>query len=175
MSSFKHDNKPSGPLLREHLGEPLSGARAPLAPTQAPGHAAMLPALEFSVRYTLSEYISFMWQHCGYLIRRRRVGLVNTYWLLIKSTFMAALHFVLQGRGRRTYEFTIDTHGIVRSCGTGVTLIPWRDVAGTRQYSCGTMLVLERGTLPLPARCLDAAQAAALGAYAAMVRAAARA
>ena len=169
MSTFKHDNTAAGPLLREGPVHGLAGLGIP-RPDLAPAPA--VPAtLVFSVRYTLFEYTRFMWQHCGYLIRRRRVGFVSTHWLLLKSTFMAALHFVLQGRGQRTYEFTIDAHGIVRTCGTGVTLIPWRDVTAIRRYASGYMLVLARGTLPLPGRCLDAAQAAALDGYAATVKA----
>jgi hypothetical protein len=50
----------------------------------------------------------------------------------------------------------------VRSTGTGVTLIEWPDVVAVRGYSRGLMLVLQRGTLPIPFRCLDAGQLAVL-------------
>lgn len=131
-------------------------------------------SLQFPVRYSLAEYVSFTWQHCGFLIRRRRIGALATHWLCLKSTATAALHFVMQGRSRRTYEFTIDTHGLVRAAASGVTLVPWRDVSAIRQYSCGYMLVLSRGTLPIPFRCLTTAQRAAMDGFALLVRAAAR-
>jgi hypothetical protein len=133
-----------------------------------------LPALAFSVRYRLAEYVSFMWQHAGYLIRRRRIGWAATYYMLVKSTAGAALHFVAQGRARRTYDFTIDRHGIVRSTAGGVTLIGWEDVTAIRSYSRGYLMVLKRGTLPIPFRCLDREQSAALRGFAARVRAASR-
>ena len=64
-----------------------------------------------------------------------------------------------------------DEHGIVRSSGTGVTLVPWGDVSAVRSYSCGYMLVLKRGTLPIPFRCLSATQAGAMDCFAAALRA----
>ncbi len=121
-----------------------------------------LGELHFSVRYRLIEYASFMWQHSRKLIRRRRVGFPAGWYLLVKSTATSVLNFILLGRSRRTYEFTVDEHGIVRSSGTGVTLIEWADVTAVRVYSRGVMLVLKRGTLPIPSRCLTSAQLAAL-------------
>ncbi|WP_229425243.1 MULTISPECIES: YcxB family protein [unclassified Massilia] len=119
--------------------------------------SAGLGALHFFVRYSLREYIGFMWQHGGFLIRRRRIRWPASLYLRIKTTLSAAFHFVMLGRGRRTYEFTIDEHGIVRTSG-GVTLINWEDVMAVRTYSRGFMMVLKRGTLPIPFRCLDDAQ-----------------
>lgn len=119
--------------------------------------AFRLGQLHFFVRYTLGEYISFMWQHGGYLIRRRRIRWPASLFLRVRSTASAALHFFMLGRGRRTYEFTIDEHGIVRASG-GVTLIDWEDVSAVRTYTRGFMMVLKRGTLPIPYRCLSEAQ-----------------
>jgi len=122
-----------------------------------------LPApLRFSVRYALAEYLSFMWQHAGYLIRRRRVGRAAGWCLQAKSTSAAALHFVAQGRARRIYEFTIDEHGIVRASPRGVTLVKWDQVKAVRRYTRGYLLVLAQGTLPIPFRCLELAQMTAM-------------
>ena len=139
-----------------------AGAPDPVV-TAAPRAATLAPldALHFFVRYSLSEYTSFMWQHGGFLIHRRRVRWPASLFLRLKSTFSAALNFVLLGRGRRTYEFTIDEHGIVRTSG-GVTLIDWDDVAAVLTYSRGFMMVLKRGTLPIPFRCLSEPQVAAM-------------
>lgn len=158
-----------GPFRRE------SAASAPVRMDGPAGDAGLAPQrgqLHFTVRYALPEYVSFMWQHGGYLIRRRRIGRLSSCWLLFKSTAAAAMHFVLQGRARHLYDFTIDQHGIIRANGTGVTLVPWADVSAIRRYSCGYMMVLKRGTLPIPFRCLDREQACAMDAYAATVKAA---
>ena len=130
------------------------------------GNAVVLP-LEFSVRYSLPEYVVFMWQHARYLIRRRRIGAPASWTMLLRSTWLAGFHFVLQGRSRHTYGFTIDQHGIVRTGPGGVTLIGWEDVSAIRSYSRGRLLVLKRGTLPIPARCLNRQQSDSLAAYAA--------
>lgn len=126
-----------------------------------PALGTALGDLHFFVRYSLREYIAFMWQHGGFLIRRRRVAWPASLYLRIKSTASAAFNFVMLGRGRRTYEFTIDEHGIVRTSG-GVTLINWADVTAVRTYSRGFMMVLKRGTLPIPFRCLNETQRGAM-------------
>jgi hypothetical protein len=125
-------------------------------PEEAAPRSLPVPCeLHLQVRYKLSEYVSFMWQHGGFLIRRRRIGWPASLYMRIRSTAAAALNFMLLGRGRRTYEITIDEHGIVRTSDTGVTLIGWEDVSAIRSYTRGFMLVLQRGTLPIPFRCLN--------------------
>jgi hypothetical protein len=118
--------------------------------------------MHFWVRYSLVEYLSFMWEHGGYLIRRRHIRWPLGLYLRVKSTFAAAVHFVLLRRGRRTYEFTIDQHGIVRTSDSGVTLIDWDDVSRIRTYTNGFMMILKRGTLPIPFRCLNGKEVEAM-------------
>jgi hypothetical protein len=178
------NRKPVAVLVQQHIDPPNTltlDTPAPNLPDlpepaglHGDGHAnaAALP-LEFSVRYSLGEYVSFMWQHARYLIHRRRIGALASWYMLVKSTWSAGFHFVMQGRSRHTYGFTIDQHGIVRTGPGGVTLIGWEDVSAIRSYSRGRLLVLKRGTLPIPARCLDRQQSDSLAAYAASVRAAA--
>lgn len=172
MLSFNHprpvgSGKPVAVLVQEQAAQALETIMTPGSPDKvaAPpvsGNSVLpLDALHFFVRYTLREYTSFMWQHGGFLIRRRRVRWPASLFLRLKSTFSAALNFLLLGRGRRTYEFTIDEHGIVRTSG-GVTLIDWDDVSAVRTYSRGFMMILKRGTLPIPFRCLSEGQLATM-------------
>lgn len=177
MSWFNHRTQyggggpVGGPFRRE---SPASAPARIDGPAAEAGMAPQRDQLHFTVRYALPEYVSFMWQHAGYIIRRRRIGRMATWWLLSKSTSAAAMHFVVQGRARHLYDFTIDQHGIIRSNSNGVTLVPWSDVSAIRRYSRGYMMVLKYGTLPIPFRCLDQAQAAAMDAYAATLKAARR-
>ena len=178
MSSYKYSKheggpEPFGPLRRE--GALVTGSVIDTAaPMVALGAAGGGGQLNFSVRYGLPEYVSFMWQHAGYLIRRRRIGRLNTLYMTAKSTSAAAMHFVAQGRSRRIYDFTIDDHGIMRTSGSGVTLVPWADVTAIRRYTRGYMMVLKRGTLPIPFRCLSQSQAGIMDSFAVFLRAAAR-
>lgn len=182
MSWFNHRTQldsggpVGGPLRRESASSDPVRMDLPLPDTAVPSPslAPRREELHFSVRYALPEYISFMWQHAGYLIRRRRIGRIATLWMLSKSTAAAAMHFVAQGRSRHLYDFTIDDHGIIRTSGTGVTLVPWADVSAIRRYSRGYMMVLKRGTLPIPFRCLSGAQASTMDVFAATLRGAAR-
>ncbi|MGG7604441.1 YcxB family protein [Massilia sp. BKSP1R2A-1] len=169
MLSFNHprpvnSNKPVAVLVQQQDDDKVLHVPVGTAPAEPPLAAAApvpLSELHFFVRYTLGEYISFMWQHGGYLIRRRRIRFPASLYLRLKSTLGAATHFVLLGRGRRTYEFTIDQHGIVRTSG-GVTLIGWEDVTAVRSYTRGFMMILKRGTLPIPYRALSDAQMGAM-------------
>ena len=168
----------------------MAGAEPGLMPEQRSAIPMAVPAVSripvmhddperatmvFHVRYTLSEYSGFMWEHAGYLIRRRRLGALRTYLMLLKTTGSAALHFAAAGRGKIDYEFTIDDHGIVRSCARGVTLISWDDVIRIRRYRRGYLMVLKRGTLPIPYRCLGDAERAGMERYAEMLKVAAQA
>ncbi len=160
------------------VGGPLRRESAACASARIDGPAAEQPShvgeLRFKVRYALPEYVSFMWQHAGFLIRRRRIGRFATWWMLTKSTSAAAMNFVLQGRSRHLYDFQIDDHGIIRTSNTGVTLVPWADVSAIRRYSRGYMMVLKRGTLPIPFRCLSGAQSGTMDGFAAALKAATR-
>jgi hypothetical protein len=182
MFSFKHpkpvDSRlPVATLVQQHKERVLELPIEEAAPEIGAPFAAAVPlaampfALHFLVRYTLGEYIAFMWQHAGWLIRRRRVGRINSHYLRIKSTFTAALHFILLRRGSRTYEMTIDEHGIVRVSDSGVTLIGWDDVRLIRRYRNGFLMVLKRGTLPIPYRCLQQDEITALRGFATSLRA----
>ncbi len=165
LSDTMSSNQPAAMPLQQQADDKLLHMPVSDGPVDIPAPSAAPPVplseLHFFVRYTLGEYISFMWQHGGFLIRRRRIRWPASLYLRLKSTLGAALHFVMLGRGRRTYEFTIDQHGIVRTSG-GVTLIGWEDVIGVRTYSRGFMMVLKRGTLPIPYRALSEAQEAAM-------------
>ncbi|WP_332877301.1 YcxB family protein [Massilia sp. S19_KUP03_FR1] len=181
MFSFKHpkpvdSRRPVATLVQRHhsrtLEIPVEEAVPEIgAPVLTIAPAAMAFSLHFLVRYTLGEYIGFMWQHAGWLIRRRRVGRFNGGYLRVKSTVTAALHFILLRRASRTYEMTIDDHGIVRVSDRGVTLIGWDDVRLIRRYRNGFLVVLQRGTLPIPYRCLSEADIAALRGFATTLRA----
>ena len=167
------DGSPVGaPLRRESVANASSRSDAPAPDAKVGAEAASEPEeLHFKVRYALPEYIRFMWQHAGYLIRRRRIGRLASWRMLFKSTAGAALHFVLLRRSRHLYDFTIDPHGIVRTSNTGVTLVPWDDVCAIRRYSHGYMMVLKRGTLPIPFRCLSGAQSGVMDGLAATLNA----
>jgi hypothetical protein len=132
----------------------LGADAMPAAPIPIVHPPAASHSLHFWVRYSFPEYVRFMWEHAGYLIHRRHIAPLMGFYLRLKSTLGAAVHFVLLGRGKRTYEFQIDQHGIVRTSDTGVSLIDWDDVQRIRTYSKGFMMVLKRGTLPIPFRCL---------------------
>ncbi|MEJ7805025.1 MAG: YcxB family protein, partial [Telluria sp.] len=89
MSGFDQRTQPgdgspvAGPMRRESVATTAVRSDTPgtdLASAGA-GPAPRSEELHFKVRYALPEYISFMWQHAGYLIRRRRIGRLATWWM----------------------------------------------------------------------------------------------
>src|SRR4051812_26624794 len=168
MFGFNHPRpatsaKPVAVLVQEddaELTEVGVAAAPPAIPVpEVAAAGAALCELHLLVRYSLREYVRFMWLHSGFLIRRRRIRFPHSLYMQVKSTLAVALHFVLLRRARRTYELTIDEHGIVRTSDTGVTLIDWADVSALRTYSPGLMMTLKRGTLPIPLRCMKSGEA----------------
>lgn len=162
MSRFDHSTRLHAAVPGAMMGRESSTSGSVQGSLDGLTSSAPLPALpealEFKVQYGLGEYIAFMWQHSARLIRRRRMRGLPAWWMTVKSTWHAALNFIMLRRSRHVYEFTVDAHGIVRSNGTGVTLVPWHDVSAIRRYSRGYMMVLQRGTLPIPYRCLNELQ-----------------
>jgi hypothetical protein len=149
-------------LLDQPDTEDLGADAMPAATIPVVHPPAERCSLHFWVRYSFAEYVGFMWEHGGYLIRRRHIRWPMGVYLRLKSTVSAAMHFVLLQRGKRTYEFQIDRHGIVRTSDTGVSLIDWSDVQRIRTYSSGFMMILKRGTLPIPFRCLNKDEVSAM-------------
>ncbi|MFP5390796.1 MAG: YcxB family protein [Gammaproteobacteria bacterium] len=159
-------------MPRESAGAAASGLASPGAGPQAPpGERSVQRSIQFNVRYSLGEYTLFMWQHSSYLIRRRKFSGPAAWWMAARSTWSAAFNFFVQRRSRHVYEFTVDDHGVVRTNSAGVTLVPWSDVIAIRRYTGGFMMVLQRGTLPIPYRCLDEQQKAVMGSFAETLRA----
>lgn len=63
--------------------------------------------------------------------------------------------FLVKQRRMPSCSFRIDAAGIERTSRTGTFVRAWSDVAAVRRYRRGYLLVLARGALPIPARCLD--------------------
>lgn len=63
-------------------------------------------------------------------------------------------------------DFRIDGRTIERSTRLGVLRRSWDEVKTVRRYRSAYLLVFARGALPIPLRCLDAAQQERFRAYA---------
>lgn len=67
-------------------------------------------------------------------------------------------------------RFTIDTAGIERVTALGTMVLGWDEIVAVRTYSRGYVLLMQRGGLPIPLRCLSAAQTTRLRALVAAHR-----
>lgn len=55
-------------------------------------------------------------------------------------------------------EFRIDAHGIERTSTRGTSTRRWADVRAVRRYRNAYLLVFDKGAMPIPLRCMSAAQ-----------------
>lgn len=66
--------------------------------------------------------------------------------------------FYLKRRRMPRCSFRIDAAGIARTARTGTLVRAWSDIDGVRRYRQGYLLMMRRGGMPIPYRCLDRAQ-----------------
>ena len=119
-------------------------------------------AIRFDVVYTLREYLDFVRDHLAFVLRRR-VGPLAGAWVALIGTPI----FLVKKHRMPRCAFRIDAHGIERETATGTLARSWAQVQAVRRYRRGYLVLLERGAMPIPLRCLDRAQEAALRRWAA--------
>jgi len=73
--------------------------------------------------------------------------------------------FLLKQRRMPRSEFVIDGAGIERTTKQGTLRRGWDEVTAVRRYSRGYLLMLRRGAIPIPFRCLDGGQQERLRAF----------
>lgn len=66
--------------------------------------------------------------------------------------------FLAKQRRMPSCAFRIDAAGIARTSRRGTLVRAWPDVAAVRRYRRGYLLLLHKGAVPIPMRCMDHAQ-----------------
>ena len=127
-------------------------------------------SLTFSVSYTLGEYLSFVREHTGIVMAEERAkqgkpprASVPAFIMVFVVAF-ASVSFFFKKRRMPVCDFFIDEDRIVRTTADGKLVLPWKDVTAIYRYTQGYLVAKKNGAMPLPLRCLDAEQAATLGA-----------
>lgn len=76
------------------------------------------------------------------------------FWMLVLGTPI----FLFKKRRMPSCSFRIDGGGIERTSRAGTFVRAWPDVRTVRRYRRGYLLLLDKGALPIPYRCMDQAQ-----------------
>ena len=123
--------------------------------------------LHFHVAYTASEYRGFVLEHLAAVLTRLAAAKGRPFRGLSPVTrwsvaAFASMVFVIKRRAMPICEFTIDDRRIQRDTRQGRMVAAWSEVLAIHRYSHGYLIELSRGGIPVPHRCLDAAQAAEL-------------
>lgn len=117
------------------------------------------PTLEFSVSYSLSEYLSIVQDHypsalASYYSRRgkslKRITRLTTFVLIMVGSVM----FFFNKRRMPVCHFTINGERIKRVTQDGILEFPWTGVVAVHRYKQGFLIQKSRGAVPLPYRCL---------------------
>lgn len=129
-----------------------------------------MQSIQFSVSYTLSEYLSFIQDHATIVMNeelaargkppKTKVPIVIRFFV---GAF-ASVMFFFKKRRMPVCEFTIDEDHIARITADGKVIVPWRDVIAIHRYRNGYLVAKTGGAMPLPLRCLTPDQASVLGA-----------
>jgi hypothetical protein len=118
--------------------------------------------IRFSVAYGLGEYLSIVRDHLAFLSRRDRPGLRRRRWRRLAGAACVALFatpiFYMKKRRMPVCEFRIDADGIERTTRQGQIVRRWDEVRSVRRYRRGYLVMFEKSGMPIPLRCLTAAQ-----------------
>jgi hypothetical protein len=144
-------------MTRQPHGADLPGTRSPPS-----------PSIRFTVRYRLREYLAIVGE---YLPRRllelqrsrakarpRRLGWGARLILALMVPLVGGPLFLLKRRRMPVCRFTIDAERIRREAGGRVLSVPWADVVAVHRLAGAWMIDKGDGAMPLPFRCLGAAQ-----------------
>lgn len=118
--------------------------------------------VRFSVAYGLGEYLSIVHDHLDFLARRDRPGVRRRRWQRLAVGACVALLatpiFYMKKRRMPVCEFRIDTQGIERTTRLGILARRWDEVQAVRRYRRGYLVMFGKSAMPIPLRCLTAAQ-----------------
>ncbi len=119
--------------------------------------------VEFSVAYNFGEYRKFVLDHLECLSGTAQLkGVKATPLVRLLVNVGSAVSFAIKKRRMPVCDFRIDGDEIRRTTADGVLLTKWTDVVAIRRYSMGYLIEKEKGAMPIPYRCLDESQRAAL-------------
>ena len=138
------------------------------APVAGSGRGTETDAVRFEVRYGLGEYLAVVQERARLELEQRELAR-NGRPLTTLPRFARVLIgcvatplFAWKKWRMPLCRFVIDDAGIVRRTRHGVLRASWTEVVAVRRFGTATLVEFARGALPLPHRCLDAAQRAAL-------------
>lgn len=155
-----------------------SARAAPMPGSLVSRRADTLPAdgldaaLNFRVHYRRSEYLQFVFAQLHDRLRTeprlrgRRQSAEGQVLLkplergLITTIVSVLFHYKRWRLG--PCDFRIDAQGITRRSRRGALVLPWVEVRAVHRHAVGLLIAKAGGALPLPARCLSAAQQAQL-------------
>jgi hypothetical protein len=135
------------------------------------GGAAMAPIC-FSVAYRLREYLGLVGEQATARLLARARDRGRDPGARLRWPSRVALAATLQVFGPPLFwmkkrrmpvcHFTLDEQGLVRETCAGTLRLAWVDVVAVHRHRGGWLVDKGTGMLPLPRRCFDPAQRAAL-------------
>lgn len=144
-------------ILRDHLGATLRRQ-----PRSTRLRQALLPPAIATLALLAAWCVEPGWWRAaclaGAALALAFAPITSIAWVVLVGTPV----FYLKRRRMPLCSFRIDATGIARTARTGRLVRTWADIDGMRRYRQGYLLMMRRGGMPIPYRCLDREQQATL-------------
>lgn len=164
--------KQAAAITPGHVLQVVDGRPGPDVPAVRAHGATAEASIRFTVVYRLPEYLAILREAlpAGMRARERahgkgaggRLSLPSRLALTLLVPLVGTPVFLLKKRRMPVCHFTVDAHGIARDSAAGRLHVAWRDVVAVQRLRTAWLIDKGDGGLPIPHRCLDAAQEAAL-------------
>ena len=154
---------------------PIAVGRRPESGVSSPGlgngfYMSTIEPVTFEVSYHLGEYKSMVSEYILFRHNRRLLKkspgaqAASRLPLSIGAAFTVFVPFVYFYKIRKVGRcaFVIDEDGVQRTSKLGTGRVPWSDVVTVHRLSRAYLVEKSQDAFPLPYRCLDENQAAAL-------------
>ena len=154
-----------------HVFEIEGDARDAGLPAVLARDSGLEPPIRFTVVYRMREYLALLHEHLPASMRkwelargkrpRQELNWSSRVGIRLLLPLIGVPGFLLKKRRMPVCDFTIDAAGIERRTRDGTLHVAWTDVVQVHRYAQAYLVDKGSGGLPLPYRCLDAAQRAA--------------
>jgi hypothetical protein len=125
-------------------------------------------SVEFSVSYSLREYISFAQEHTLLKYAELVSAAGKTppsalpRWVKVIQMPISTVSFMLKRLSRPVCDFNISRRGIERKSGSQYLLVLWPEVSTVHAYTLGFFFACPDRGIPVPYRCLSEGQLSTL-------------
>ena len=121
--------------------------------------------LDFSVKYQLGEYLSFLQEHILGTVLPQRIQIkpptkLQAFFYRVPLSVIGSVLFLFKSSRVGICRFTVDQANIIRRSKRSELVLPWSEVISAHRYTAGYLITKKEGSVPIPYRVLSREQRA---------------